>query len=62
MQNARLIRQQTRVRKFHVGRALRPKGDPLGDVAESKVREVATLLQHTDMNQSCSHQVAERDS
>lgn len=58
LRNITLIRQQTQVREFHIGRAVRPKEDPFGNVVESKVREFATLLQHTDVNHSCCHPVA----
>ena len=58
VQNVTLIRQQTHVREFHIGRAVRPNGDPFGNVVESKVRDFATLLQHPNVNQTCCHPLA----
>lgn len=52
------IREQTRVREFHLGRAVRPRENPFGSVVESKVKAFADLLRQNDTHRSCCHPVA----
>jgi copper homeostasis protein len=53
-----LIRKQTHVREFHLGRAVRRREDPFGGVVESKVKEFADLLWQNDAHPSCCHPLA----
>lgn len=50
------IRERTQVREFHLGRAVRPRENPFGNVSELKVREFAALLQRRKIaHQACCH-------
>ncbi len=52
------IREQTEVREFHLGRAVRPLRDPVGTVVNAKVREFASLLRRRSVRQFCRHPIA----
>jgi len=52
LEHVNSIRQQTQVREFHLGKAVRLRENPLGSVVELKVKEFAALLRRNDVHQS----------
>jgi copper homeostasis protein len=53
LERVKSIREHTQVQEFHLGRAVRPKESPFGNVVEPKVRQFAALLQRRIAPQSC---------